>query len=81
METITYKPKGVCSKEFIFEVEGHTIKSFTAVGGCNGNLKGIGNLLVNRNFEEVISLLEGTTCGPRTTSCPDQIAQALKNQL
>ena len=61
-----------------FEIEDGIIKSFEAIGGCNGNLKGIGCLLKGRSVDEVIDTLTGVTCGNKPTSCPDQIACALK---
>ena len=73
-----YTPKGVCSRNMKFVLDGDTIVSLEVVGGCNGNLKGIGALLKGRNINEVIEALDGTTCGMKPTSCPDQIAQALK---
>ena len=57
------------------------IKDIEIYGGCNGNLSGIKRLIVGRKAEEVISLLRGTTCGPRPTSCPDQISLALEKAL
>lgn len=73
----TYQPKGVCSKQFNFEIEDNKIVSFQAINGCNGNLQGVGALMKGRSVEEVISILKGIQCGLRPTSCPDQIAQAL----
>ena len=81
MEKYSYTPKGVCSRQFNFEIEDGIIKSFEAIGGCNGNLKGMGLLLEGMKVEDVISKLEGTKCGPRETSCPDQLAKALKEYL
>ena len=78
METITYLPKGVCSKHMEIDLEGNVIKAVRVQGGCNGNLKGICALLVGMTKEEAISRLDGICCGPRSTSCPDQLAQALK---
>ena len=78
MGKYSYTPKGVCSRQFNFEIEDGIIKSFEAIGGCNGNLKGIGCLLKGRSVDEVIDTLTGVTCGNKPTSCPDQIACALK---
>ena len=61
-----------------FEIEDGKVLSFEAVGGCNGNLKGIGRLIRGRDVQEVIEDLNGVTCGPKPTSCPDQIAKALE---
>ena len=78
MSTFEYTPKGVCSRKMIFDLDGDIIRSVEVIGGCNGNLKGISSLLKGQNVNENISRLEGITCGPKSTSCPDQIAQALK---
>ena len=76
-----YRPSGVCSKNMIFELDGDRIVSLEVVGGCNGNLKGIGKLVEGMDAHEVIDKLEGTTCGFKNTSCPDQLAKALKVAL
>lgn len=73
-----YKTKGTCSARIIFEVEDNKVKDVQFVGGCNGNLKGIGALVEGMDIDEVISRLEGIKCGMKSTSCPDQLAQALK---
>lgn len=75
---ITYKPRGVCSREFTIDVEDHVIQHVAVVGGCDGNLQGIGALLRGMKVEEAIGRMEGIRCGNKATSCPDQIAQALK---
>lgn len=74
----TYKTKGTCSREIIFEIEDGILKNVEFVGGCNGNLKGIGALVEGMEIEDVIEKLEGITCGFKQTSCPDQLAKALK---
>ena len=74
----TYKTKGTCSREINFEVENGKVKNVQVIGGCNGNLKGIAALVEGMDIDEVISRVEGVTCGPKSTSCPDQLAQALK---
>ncbi len=74
----TYKTKGTCSREINFEVENGKVKNVQFIGGCNGNLKGIAALGEGMDIDEVISRVEGVTCGPKSTSCPDQLAQALK---
>ena len=74
----TYKTKGTCSQMIQFNVEEGKLKNVQFLGGCNGNLKGIGSLVEGMDIDEVISRLEGTTCGMKATSCPDQLAQALK---
>ncbi len=78
MEKFVYQPKGTCSKLMEFEIEGNIIKSLKVTGGCNGNLKGICSILRNKTVDEVIEAFEGINCGPRPTSCPDQIACGLK---
>lgn len=78
MATFTYKTKGVCSQMMIFEMDNEIIKEVKIIGGCPGNLLGISNILKNKTCDEVIAAFEGVTCGPKKTSCPDQIAIALK---
>lgn len=73
-----YQTKGTCSREIIFEIEDGKIQSVEFIGGCNGNLKGISSLVKGMEIDEVITRLEGTTCGMKATSCPDQLATALK---
>ena len=73
-----YTTHGTCSREILFEIEDGILKNVQFIGGCNGNLKGIGSLVEGMNVDEVISRLEGTTCGGKPTSCPDQLATALK---
>lgn len=73
-----YKPKGTCSQKMIFEIEGDKIQSLEVVGGCPGNLLGISRIVKGMTLDQVINAFEGTTCGRKPTSCPDQIAQALK---
>ena len=80
--TYTYNNKGTCSVRTIVELnDDHTIASIEVIGGCNGNLKGISRLLKGMKAEDAIERMEGTTCGPRPTSCPDQIAKNLKKAL
>ena len=81
MSTFVYKPKGVCSSEMRFELNGETIESLTVTNGCNGNLKGIAALVKGRNVNEVIAALDGIKCGFKQTSCPDQIAKGLRQYL
>lgn len=73
-----YTPKGVCSREIDVEVDGDVITSVSFVGGCNGNTQGISSLVKGMNIDEAISRLSGIRCGFKETSCPDQLAQALK---
>ena len=73
-----YKTSGTCSQRIYFEIEDNKLKNVQFLGGCNGNLKGISSLVDGMDVDEVISRLEGTTCGMKSTSCPDQLAKALK---
>jgi uncharacterized protein (TIGR03905 family) len=74
----TYKTSGTCSREITFEVENGKVKNVQFFGGCNGNLKGISALVEGMDIEEVINRVSGITCGMKPTSCPDQLAKALK---
>lgn len=74
----TYRPQGVCSQLFEFDIDDGKVKQLQVSGGCNGNLKGISNLIKDMPVDEVINRLEGLSCGFKHTSCPDQISQALK---
>lgn len=74
----TYKTKGVCSQMISFEVNDGIVSNVQYFGGCNGNLKGIGALVEGMTMDEVINRIEGIKCGMKSTSCPDQLAQALK---
>ena len=76
---ITYRPRGVCSRLMEIEVEDDRIASVNVVGGCDGNLKGIASLLRGMPVDEAIRRMEGIRCGGKATSCPDQLAIALKN--
>ena len=73
-----YKTKGTCSREIHIELDGDTIKEVCFIGGCNGNTKGIASLVKGMNIKDVIERTEGIDCGGRGTSCPDQLAKALK---
>ena len=73
-----YTTKGTCSRSILFEVEDGKVKNVQFLGGCNGNLKGIGSLVEGMEIDEVITRLEGISCGGKPTSCPDQLASALK---
>ena len=78
---ITYIPKGVCSRQINIEVEAGVVQDVQYIGGCNGNLKGIGSLVKGMKVEDVIERLENIHCGMKNTSCPDQLAQALKENF
>ena len=73
-----YKTRGTCSREISFEVEDGKVKNVQFYGGCNGNLKGIAALVEGMDIDDVIARVEGIHCGMKSTSCPDQLAQALK---
>ena len=73
-----YKTKGTCSQKIFFDVEDGKVHNVQFLGGCNGNLKGIGSLVEGMNVDDVIARLEGTKCGMKSNSCPDQLAKALK---
>ena len=73
-----YVPKGVCSKEMIIELEGDIIKNVKIIGGCAGNTVGVSKLIEGMKIEDAIKRLKGIPCGYKGTSCPDQLAQALK---
>lgn len=77
-----YEPKGVCSYKMIFNInKDNILEDFKVEDGCNGNLKGIRALILNQNINDIIEKLDGIKCGVRDTSCPDQIAKALKEYL
>ncbi len=78
MSVYTYKTKGTCSKKIMVELDGKKIKHVAFEGGCDGNLSGISKLVEGMDINFVISRFAGNTCGPRPTSCPDQLAHALK---
>ena len=74
----TYRTQGTCSRAISFDVRDGRVYDVSFMGGCNGNLKGIGKLVEGMPVDEVISKLEGINCGFKSTSCPDQLAKALK---
>ena len=73
-----YYPQGVCSQMYEIELDGDVIKDIVITGGCHGNLQGLSILLKGMKVDEAISKLEGVRCGFKPTSCPDQIAKALR---
>lgn len=77
----TYKTQGTCSQQIHYEVVDGKVHNVSFVGGCNGNLQGIGRLVEGMEVGEAISRLEGIKCGFKPTSCPDQLAKALKEAL
>ena len=78
MEIYEYNPKGVCASKMIFKIEGDTVLDIKIVGGCPGNSLGIVSLCKNQKIDYIIEKLENIKCGLKNTSCPDQIAKALK---
>ena len=79
--TITYRPKGVCSRLMRVEVEDGIIRQVEVQGGCSGNLQGISRLLVGMPVQQAIERMEGVRCGGKPTSFPDQLAKALRQAL
>ena len=80
--TYTYIPKGVCSRKMTVELnDDHTIQAVRVEGGCNGNLQGISRLVVGMDAQDAIERMKGIHCGPKPTSCPDQMAHALEEAL
>ena len=73
-----YKTKGTCSQHILFDVKEGKVMNVQFIGGCNGNLKGIGALVEGMNIDDVIARVDGIRCGGKETSCPDQLATALK---
>lgn len=73
-----YKTKGTCSQLISFDLVDGKVHNVQFLGGCNGNLKGIGALVEGMDVDQVIARVEGIRCGMKSTSCPDQLAQALK---
>jgi uncharacterized protein (TIGR03905 family) len=76
-----YRPSGVCSRNIIVELDGETVKHVEFVGGCSGNTQGVARLVEGMKAEDAIARLEGIRCGARPTSCPDQLAKALKQAI
>ena len=73
-----YKTKGTCSQRILFEIEDNKLMHVEFIGGCHGNLQGISKLVEGMDVDEVIARIEGIHCGMKPTSCPDQLATALK---
>ncbi|WP_165251782.1 TIGR03905 family TSCPD domain-containing protein [Adlercreutzia sp. ZJ304] len=78
MSEYTYKTRGVCARQIDFEIDGDVLRNVRFTGGCDGNLRAISKLVDGMPVDNVASLLEGNTCGPKSTSCADQLAQAIK---
>ena len=73
-----FKTSGTCSQRIFFEIEDNKVKNVQFMGGCNGNLQGISKLVEGMDIDEAISRIDGIHCGSKPTSCPDQLANALK---
>ena len=73
-----FNPSGVCSQKMLIDVEDGVVRELKVLGGCNGNLQGISSLVRGMKLEDVIERLSGIECGHKGTSCPDQLARALK---
>ena len=78
---MVYKTRGTCSSQINYEIENGIVTSLSYIGGCNGNLQGISNLVIGMKVEDVIEKLQGIKCGFKSTSCPDQLAKALKEYM
>lgn len=78
---VNFTPRGVCARAMNFDIEDGVIRNLKVTGGCNGNLKGIAKLVEGMKAEEVVARLEGIDCNGNGTSCPDQLAQAVKPYL
>lgn len=76
--TYEYTPQGVCSRKMLIEIEDGVLTDLKVIGGCNGNLQGISALVKGMKIDEVIRRLDGINCNMKGTSCPDQLARALK---
>ena len=76
-----YKTKGTCSQRILFDIEDGRVLNVQFIGGCNGNLQGISKLVNGMSAQEVIEKIEGIHCGMKPTSCPDQLARALKEAI
>ena len=79
--TYTYKTKGTCSQKITFDITDGVVSNVRFTGGCNSNLQGIARLAEGKRADELINTLEGIRCGFKSTSCPDQLAKALKESM
>ena len=77
-DIMVYKTRGTCARSIEFDVEGGIVKAVSFVGGCDGNSQGISRLVAGMSVDDVIARLEGIKCGRKSTSCPDQLAKALR---
>lgn len=79
MKSYSYKTRGTCSREIMFDLDGNVVRNVRFVFGCQGNTSGVARLAEGMDIDEVIARLEGIDCNGRGTSCPDQLAKALKS--
>ena len=79
--TVEFTPRGVCSRAMKVTVEDGIVRDVEVVGGCNGNLKGIMSLVKGMKAEDVVARLEGIHCKDKSTSCPDQLAKAIRQAM
>ena len=77
----TYHTKGTCSQKITFDIDNGIISNVEFTGGCNGNLQGISSLVKGMKVEDAIERLSGIKCGSKATSCPDQLAKALREAI
>lgn len=78
---MTYTPKGVCSQKIDFDIVDGMVKNVVFLGGCAGNTQGVAKLIDGMDVNEAIARLDGIQCGFKGTSCPDQLAKALKQAI
>ncbi|MDE7013404.1 MAG: TIGR03905 family TSCPD domain-containing protein [Kineothrix sp.] len=76
-----YQTKGTCSTSIEIELENGIVQSVSFTGGCHGNLQGISKLVTGMDAKDAIQRLKGIRCGHKSTSCPDQLAQALESMI
>ena len=78
IDVVQYQPKGVCCKMMQIRIKDDVVQDVEFVGGCNGNLSGIGILIKGMHINEIIPKLSGLPCGSRPTSCPDQLTKGIE---
>lgn len=81
MDSFSYQTRGVCSRSIDVKLNGDVIESVVFHGGCSGNTQGVAALVKGMKVEDAIERLSGIQCGFKGTSCPDQLARALKERL
>ena len=78
-EKFTYKTRGICSDRIELRVNNNIIEDCAIIGGCPGNTTAVAKLVIGHDVDEIINMLDGTRCGFKATSCPDQLAKALRS--